>query len=505
MRAFEYVAGQPWAMTREYLELIAQITIEERSVEDIAKGVDLAREKREEREHSPAAVAARVGARIENTRRATLREGGIAILPITGPIFRYANLFTAYSGATSTQLLATDFQSLMENQDVRAVLLSIDSPGGEAFGIGELATMIKLGARQKPVVAYVSGMGASAAYWLASAADEIVADSTAILGSVGVVLTVRDTKRAEKQRGIDRYEIVSSQSPRKRLEPDSDEGRQALQETADAMAEVFIESVARNRGVSVETVLANFGQGGVMVGKRSVDAGLADSIGSFESLLTDMAGGKRRKRRPMPIAGQSMPPETGAHSGGKKMTFRERLMAFLEKEPDAEEKAPAQTLIIKTEPAQSATVAPATEQSAAAQQQQAPAAESEEMKRLKAENAKLRKDKIEQAATAFVKEQIVAGKVMPAEKESLVAQYVQASLDDEASPLGEGKSRVAMLEATVTKRQKGKHTFEFVPGAVPKGAQVLEDSDDPVAADNAQLDEQARKFAERANGRKKAG
>ncbi len=469
-RVAEYIASVPWLVEDGYLDLIKSRVDGSLTVEEVAQRKELADQLKQERDASPAAVAARAGTRIEGTRRAVMREGGVAILPITGPIFRYANLFTAFSGATSTQLLSTDFQSLVENQDVQAILLSIDSPGGEAFGIGELANMIKAGGEQKPVVAYVSGMGASAAYWLASAAQEIIADQTAIIGSIGVVLTVRDMKRAEKQRGIDSHEIVSKQSPRKRLDPSSEEGRAALQETADEMAQVFIERVAENRGVSVETVLADFGQGGVMVGRRAVAAGLADRIGSFESLLTEMAGGKKRKK--MRAAAATNQPATGAKPGGtmaeEKKGFFARLFASL----SDEEKQEAAADILGT--AQAANAKPAA----------APppdASGSDEVKRLRAENEALkagalaqRKATLTAEAEAFINGKIVAAEVLPAVKDGFIAAYVRAGLDDDASPVAEGeKSRIALLKAQYEGRDKHSLTGRTVPA--PAGARALEE------------------------------
>jgi signal peptide peptidase SppA len=495
----EYIASVPWLIEDGYLDMIKSRVDGSLTIEQVAQNKELAEQLRQEREHSPAAVAARAGTRIEKTRRATMREGGVAILPITGPIFRFANLFTAYSGATSTQMLSTDFQALMDNSDVRAILISIDSPGGEAFGIGELASMIHLGAQQKPVAAYVSGMGASAAYWLASAAGEIVADSIAILGSIGVVLTVRSMKRAERQRGIDSYEIVSTQSPRKRLEPESDEGRQALQETADAMAEVFVESVARNRGVSVETVLAEFGQGGVMVGKRAVGAGLADRIGSFESLLAELAGGNARK--PRAGIGAKTQPATGANSGGtmsKEKGFFARLFASLSDEEKQE--AAADIIGVQQAASKAATQTPAPP--AAAQ-------ESEEVKKLRAENEKLRTDALEQRkatlkaeAEGFINAKIVAAEVLPAVKDGFVEAYVQAGLDDDAHPRAQGeKSRVDMLKAQY--QGKGKHglTEEQTSARVPTGAKVIADSDDEDAELKADK-KSAEEYAARATGNK---
>src|SRR5690606_30919548 len=121
---------------------------------------------------------------------------------------------TEISGAVSVGILARDFSEALANPKIRGIVLEIDSPGGEATGINELGKMIAAGARQKPVIAYGGGMVASGAYWLASAAGEIVVDETAMLGSIGVVITAR------KRDGSDgTVEIVSSQSPNKRVDP----------------------------------------------------------------------------------------------------------------------------------------------------------------------------------------------------------------------------------------------------------------------------------------------
>ena len=124
-----------------------------------------------DRQGDPEALEARLGRPLDNTRAVSIRDG-VAVIPITGPIMRYANLFTRISGATSTQELATDLQTALDSPQVRAIVLNIDSPGGEASGINELADMIHASRGKKPIKAYVGGTGASAAYWIASAADE---------------------------------------------------------------------------------------------------------------------------------------------------------------------------------------------------------------------------------------------------------------------------------------------------------------------------------------------
>jgi hypothetical protein len=145
--------------------------------------------------------------------------------------------------------------------------------------------MIRAANAVKPVTAYVDGMAASGAYWLASAAGKIVADETAQLGSIGVLATVVDDRESDERRGVKRFEVVSSQSPLKRTDPATDAGRDQLQQMVDAMAKVFIQKVAGFRGTSEDRVAADFGRGAVMPAGQALLAGMADSLGSLESLL----------------------------------------------------------------------------------------------------------------------------------------------------------------------------------------------------------------------------
>jgi|MTBAKSStandDraft_2_1061841.scaffolds.fasta_scaffold06423_7 ClpP class serine protease len=225
------------------------------------------------------ALAARQGQPLPQARNVEMR-GETAVLRVIGPVFRYDNIFTRFFGFMSLEGLAKDFSTLQGEEfkdKIKQIVMVFDSPGGEARGIAEMAEMIKRS--KKPVTAYVDGMCASAGYWLASAASRIIVSKTAELGSIGAVLGIR----TDRDSGI--VKIVSSQSPLKQADPATEEGRTELQQRIDALAQVFIEDVAENRKVSVETVLSDFGKGGIKIGEQAVAAGMADEIGSFEGLV----------------------------------------------------------------------------------------------------------------------------------------------------------------------------------------------------------------------------
>lgn len=264
MRAWNKATSEPWAITQPALETILEIA--------------------ERENEKPEAVAARLGKELQNTHSVIERDG-VAVIPVTGPLFRYANLFTAISGATSYEILAQDFTTALDNPDINAIILNIDSPGGEVNGCAELANMIFAARGKKPIIAYASGDAASGAYWIASAADQVVASETSGLGSIGVVAVYRGAK--PDKNAPTTIEIVSSQSPFKRLNPETDEGRAKLQARIDAMAEVFVNTLARNRGVEAAQVLEQFGGGDILIGAHGVNAGLADRIGSLEKLIAE--------------------------------------------------------------------------------------------------------------------------------------------------------------------------------------------------------------------------
>jgi signal peptide peptidase SppA len=281
--ALDLAAGIPWLITQDGLDQILAIAAREQA--------DMAAVERAiaAYENSPEMLAMRNAPRLEGASRATLRDG-VAIVPVVGPIFRYANLMTAISGATSTQMLAQDFQTALDSPEARAIVLAIDSPGGQASGIAELAGAIRAGTNRKPVVAYAGDMAASGAYWLATAASQIVLSPTGMVGSIGAVMAGADTATRDAVQGVRRYAIASRLSPRKALDPASRDGEAEIQAVVDALAERFVAAVAENRGVSVDTVLSDFGQGGLIPRpEQAVAVGMADRIGTFETVLRELA------------------------------------------------------------------------------------------------------------------------------------------------------------------------------------------------------------------------
>jgi ClpP class serine protease len=268
MKILDVAVAQRWAMLEPWVRTVLEIA---------------------GRENPPIeAVETRIGRKLDNTRNVTVRDG-VALIPVTGPIFPKANLFTELSGATSIEVLAKDFASALNDGSVKSIILNMDSPGGSVAGIHEFSEMVYAARGRKPIVAYVGSMAASAAYWIASAADEIVMDETADVGSIGVVAVVPDpAKRQTKD-----LEIVSSQSPKKRPDYGTETGKAIVQREVDQLADIFIDRVARNRGVSADHVLERFGGGGMQLAAEAIESGMANRRGSLEGLISNLAASQR--------------------------------------------------------------------------------------------------------------------------------------------------------------------------------------------------------------------
>lgn len=224
------------------------------------------------------------GIRYAGTKYGTMFANGVVVLDLIGPIYPRANMMTS-SGAVSVQQFTSEFVKAYNDPEVKGIVMNIDSPGGDARGLGD-ASQLMYGLskkRKKPVKAFASGYMASAAYYLGAVAQEIIGSKSSITGSIGTVLgPVKAPKEGE-------YEIVSSQSPHKRPDPSTEDGRSVMQQLVDDMAQNFIEDVAMFRNVSVETVLSDYGQGKTLVGPRAKKQGLIDGIGTLSSVVESVA------------------------------------------------------------------------------------------------------------------------------------------------------------------------------------------------------------------------
>lgn len=220
-------------------------------------------------------------------------QNGVAIIDVEGVLTKKLSFFSFLFGGTTTPEIAAALEAALADDATGSILLSIDSPGGTVDGTQELAEKIYAARGKKPIVAYSDGQVTSAAYWIASAADKVyLSGGTVVAGSIGVVATHVDYSKMDEMHGVKVTEITAGKYKRIYSEnaPLSPEGRQTLQDEVDYLYSVFVNDVARNRGVFVEDALT-MADGKIFFGQQAVDAGLADGIITMEGLINKMAGG----------------------------------------------------------------------------------------------------------------------------------------------------------------------------------------------------------------------
>lgn len=237
----------------------------------------------------------------DNERRAARRRAGaeapaqpntIAVLPVSGVIGHRAHLVEDSSSGvgTSTEILGAHFRRLVADPNVGAIVFDHDSPGGSVYGVAELSDQIHAARGAKPIVAVVNSLSASASYWLASAADEIVITPGGEAGSIGVWTAHQDWSKFYEQKGI-ATTLVSAGKYKVEGHPYgplNDEARAAIQDGVDKYYGMFVEHVARNRGDSTKNVRAGYGEGRVLVARDAVEAKLANRIGTMDQVIAEL-------------------------------------------------------------------------------------------------------------------------------------------------------------------------------------------------------------------------
>jgi signal peptide peptidase SppA len=198
----------------------------------------------------------------------------------------------------STRLLARSVNQFATDDSVKTIVLDIDSPGGAVTGTQEAADAVFAARGKKPVIALVNSLAASAAYWIASQATQIVGVPSADVGSIGVFMLHMDYSGMLKQEGIKPTFIFAGKhkieaNPYEPLVPTA---KTYLQSEVDTIYAAFIANVARGRRTSTANVQANFGQGRCVMASAAMLAGMLDRIEALDaavSWIIAASGGNR--------------------------------------------------------------------------------------------------------------------------------------------------------------------------------------------------------------------
>lgn len=212
-------------------------------------------------------------------------DNGVAIIPVMGELVNRGAWIGADSGLTSYEGFNEQLRAAVSDPNVRGILLDMDSPGGEAAGAMEAGAAVRAASAQKKVVAFVNGMAASAAYAVASGASQIVTAPSGLLGSVGVLLLHVDRSEQLAKAGLKPTLIQAGayKTDYSGLRALPEGARARIQASVDGLYDMFVSTVAAHRGIPEAGVRAI--EGGLLMGREAIAAGLADSEGTFEDAM----------------------------------------------------------------------------------------------------------------------------------------------------------------------------------------------------------------------------
>ena len=220
---------------------------------------------------------------------------GVAIIPVLGSLVNRGSFLDAMSGMTSYESIKNAVARAAADDSVPSIVFDIDSPGGEAVGAFEVADAIRAASTSKPIVSSVTGLCCSAAYAIASATQRITISTSSIAGSIGVVMMHADQSHRLHEAGVVPTLIFAGKhkvdgNPLEKL---TDEVKAELKTEINRFYDLFVGTVAQGRvGMTDESIRAT--EAKTYIGADAVAIGLADAVGSFESVLADLSSGLGR-------------------------------------------------------------------------------------------------------------------------------------------------------------------------------------------------------------------
>lgn len=227
--------------------------------------------------------------------------GASAVIPLRGVITPAGSLLSLLfgGGLGGLQGFRASLREALASDEVSTIVLDVDSPGGLVDLVTETAAEVRAAREQKPIIAVANTLIASAAYWLAAQADEVVVTPSGDVGSIGVYMVHEDWSAANAAIGVEPTYIAAGRYKTEGNpdEPLSDEARAAMQASVDDLFDLFVEDVAAGRGTTPDAVRNGYGEGRVLRARAAVAAGLADSVASFEETFQRVARARQGARR----------------------------------------------------------------------------------------------------------------------------------------------------------------------------------------------------------------
>lgn len=219
---------------------------------------------------------------------------GVAVLNVSGVLIEHRDEWELYGYCRSYDTLSADLLRAVNDTAVKTIVLHINSPGGDVAGCFEFCDEIVAARVQKPVIAVVDSMACSAAYAIAASADQVIVPPSGMIGSIGVVATHFDISKMLQDAGVSVTHLYAGDrkidgTP---YEPLSEGARTAFVSRIQKTYDVFVNHVARTRGMDVAAVKAT--QAGVYDAEQATTLGLADHIMSANQAFTEILAAEGR-------------------------------------------------------------------------------------------------------------------------------------------------------------------------------------------------------------------
>jgi signal peptide peptidase SppA len=262
---------------------------------------------------------------------------GVALIPVLGTLVQRAGGLDAMSGLTGYNRVANLLQAALDDPRTGAILLEIDSNGGEVAGLADLSSRIASANKRKPTWAVANEAAFSAAYWLASSAGRVSAPASAMVGSIGVVMLHVDQSVKDAKAGVTYTPIFAGE---RKVDfsshaPLTEAAREIAQTEVDRVYDSFVAHVASSRSMSEDAVRGT--KAGLLHAKAAESIGLVDAVESFDETLAGLVAEMHRFR----LFGPSRAATSARVNQGDSMDTTSKQTGAVQ--PSAEQLTEAQT------------------------------------------------------------------------------------------------------------------------------------------------------------------
>lgn len=231
----------------------------------------------------------------DKTSTSPTPRGSTAVITIEGVISQRPAAGWPIAGTgTPLNWFSATFRSALADSAVASILIDIDSPGGEFYGVQEAADLIYRSRSQKRIVALANSVAGSGAYWIGAAASEFYVTPGGEVGGLGLYQAHVDRSRLYAKKGVKQSVISAGKYKTEALDtqPLSPETRKFMQSRVDGAYSKMVSSIASFRRTDPAAVRKKFGEGRMVGASAAASSGMVDGVATFDQLLAELNKGR---------------------------------------------------------------------------------------------------------------------------------------------------------------------------------------------------------------------